>query len=1134
MEQWPTWVVLVQVAGAALTGFMAYHGWLHRRRPAMAIFALFQAAVTWWLLAFTLYSLVSDPGLKFWILRLSFLGIVAVPPAWLALILVSTGYRERLGPREAGLLALYPLLTLAALWTNDYHGLFWQDWQIVGHGRITWIQAKHGPLFWAHTAIGYGLVAVGLALLVRALLRRQERLYRFQAAVLIGAMAMPLAGNVLFLVTEGPLESGVDLTLLGILAGSLLLATAMKRYQWLQVLPVPYQQIVQQLDEGIVVADMTGRVVSWNAAAQHLLGWEGQEAGRPLDALLDPLLPPQARAQLAEKGQALVHLASPHGPRIVEIHRVRMRLRGDLAMGTLLRLADVTERERIQAALRENEERLRQLVDFLPVGLAIHDGQTIRFINPAGARMLGAQSPQELIGTPVAERIHSEDRDRAVARIRRLQKGEPVPVAEERLIRLDGQVFPADITATPMVMAGRPMNLVVFQDVSTRREAEQRLRELEAIYRQAIGAVGGVPYRLDLREGRYVYMDPRIQELLGYPPEELTPELFVARIEDVVMRGSLADCSPREAVHQVRDRGQGVWRADYRIRTRDGQVRWMTDASVELRDEHGHSVGSIGILLDITERKQLEEALRQAKEAAEAANRAKSAFLANMSHEIRTPMNAIVGLTSLLLDTALDPEQRDYVETIRASGDVLLHLINDILDFSKIEAGHMELANEPFELFACINEVMDLFAAQATEKGIELAYLVDARTPHTVRGDVTRLRQILINLVGNAVKFTERGEVVLTVETQPQEADRHLLHFAVRDTGIGIPPERMDRLFQIFSQVDASTTRRYGGTGLGLAISKRLVELMGGRIWVESQVGEGSTFHFVIPAVAVPTQDRVSARCAALRGKRVLIVDDHPTNCRILARQLEHWRMVPTAVTSGMEALERLRAEPFDLVLLDGHMPEMDGFRVAQAIRQDPALAHLPLVMLTSLGDLRSAGQALTSQLDAYLTKPVKQDRLHETLFRVLSGRSAELDQTPTASPFRRPRPGEEGRSLRVLLVEDNPVNQKVTVRILERLGYRPDVVSNGREAVQALEERPYDVVLMDVQMPEMDGLEATRHIRAHLPPERQPTIVAMTANALVEDREACLAAGMDRYICKPVRVEELAATLEAIQAASQ
>ncbi len=1130
MELWPTLVLLAQIAGAALTRLMAYHGWLHRRRPAMAVFALFQAAVTWWLLAFTLYSVVRDPVLKFWILRLSFLGIVAVPPTWLALVLVSTGYRDHLGPRETRLLAIYPLLTLLAIWTNDLHRLFWRDWQVVGSGRISWIQAEHGPLFWVHTAIGYGLVTVGLGLLLWAL-RRHERLYRFQAGVLIGAMAMPLAGNILFLVSEGPLASGVDLTPLGLLAGALLLATAMKRYQWLQMLPVPYQQIVQQLDEGIVVADMTGRVVTWNAAAQQLLGWEKQEAGQPLETLLAPLLTPEDRARLAEEGHVLVHLSGPGQPRVVEIHQVQMGLRGNLTMGTLLRLADVTERERVQAALRENEERLRRLVDFLPVGLAIHDGQVIRFINPAGARMLGAQSPQELIGMPVADRIHPEDRDRAIARIHQLQKGESVPVAEERLIRLDGRVFPADITATPMVMEGRPMNLVVFQDASARREAERRLRELESIYRQAIGAVGGVPYRLDLREGRFVYMDPRIQDLLGYAPEELTPELFRAQIEDVIMRGPLADCSPQEAVHQVRDLAQGVWRADYRIRTRDGQIRWLTDASVELRDEEGHSVGSIGILLDITERKQLEEALRQAKEAAEAANRAKSAFLANMSHEIRTPMNAIIGLTSLLLDTELDPEQRDYVETIRVSGDVLLHLINDILDFSKIEAGHMELADEPFDLFTCINEVMDLFAAQATEKGIELAYLVDARTPHTIRGDATRLRQILINLVGNAVKFTEQGEVVLTVETQPQEGDRHLLHFAVRDTGIGIPPERMDRLFQVFSQVDASTTRRYGGSGLGLAISKRLVELMGGHIWVESREGEGSTFHFTVPALAVPAQDRVSARCAALRGKRVLIVDDNPTNCRILARQLEHWHMVPTAVTSGEEALERLRAEPFDLVLLDGHMPQMDGFAVAQAIRQDPALAHLPLVMLTSMGDLRSAGQALTSRLDAYLTKPVKQDRLHETLFRVLSGRSDELEGTPTSSPFRRRSSG-EGHPLRVLLVEDNPVNQKVTVRILERLGYRPDVVSNGREAIQALEEHTYDVVLMDVQMPEMDGLEATRHIRAHLAPDRQPTIIAMTANAMVEDREACLAAGMDHYICKPVRVEELAATLEAVQTA--
>ncbi len=801
-------------------------------------------------------------------------------------------------------------------------------------------------------------------------------------------------------------------------------------------------------------------------------------------------------------------------------------------------ITDVTAQKRAAQAHEQNRAFLQSIyssVDLALFTLEETPAGDFRYVevNPGferstgiAAALVAGRRPEEL-----APAIPAAGAAALQANIRRCAAGNESIEFEEEVV-FGGRRLWWLTRLTPLLREGDRVVRVVGRavDITERKLIELHAHSLAERLQLASGAAQFGIWDLNLRTNKQIW-DERMHAIYGVAPGE-----FDGSHAAWARRVHPADLARIEQLFRAVLDGKKSYETTFRILRAGGEVRTLRAFGQVERAPDGTPRRMVGVNSDITAEQEAQDETLRAKNEAEQLNRllgdalgrakelareaaaagvAKTAFLANMSQEIRTPLNAVLGMSGLLLSSGLNAEQRELAETIRTSGDSLLELLNDILDFSKIDSGKLELERQVFSVRDCVESAIDVLAGRAAEKNLDLLYWMGDDVPLTASGDVTRLRQVILNLLGNAVKFTATGEVYLTVRrVAPTVAGGLRLHLAVHDSGIGVPPDRLDRLFKSFSQVDASTTRNFGGTGLGLAISKRLVELMGGRIWVESEPGKGSAFQFEVELAAAEVV-AVEPVDDAVRGRRVLIVDDNPTQCRVLCLQAVTWGLVPRATSSAQEALAWLaRGDGFDLALVDQHMPELEGSAWVAQVRTTRAPARLPVILLTRLGQARiDTGLGLAG----CCSKPIKPRTLHALVREALTGATGRGALPPVAEEsIARAHP------LRVLLAEDNAVNQRVAILMLKKLGYTADVAANGREAIAAIERRDYDLVFMDLQMPEMDGLEATRAICARWPAANRPRIVAMTANASAGDREACLSAGMDAFTSKPVRMQEL------------
>jgi PAS domain S-box-containing protein len=898
----------------------------------------------------------------------------------------------------------------------------------------------------------------------------------------------------------------------------------------LKVKEEQYRQMVESANDIIYKTDLVGRFLYANPVALRITGYSEEEI---LGKRYVDLIPEYYRstAEAFYKNQVRSDTPSTYfefptrskGGRDIWLgQNVQLIKRDGHTIGVHAIARDITLRKVIEDELRQNRNQLELVINTVNEGITYSD-ETGRFevFNPAMEKLTGYTMIEANAGD-FSRLLYPDPAARQLALDglkELLEKGE-VRDEESTIVTKSGEQRTLLVTTKLIQEGQRKMFLSAYRDITGRKKGERRLLESEVRFRDMFDEAPVGYHELGI-DGRITRVNRTELRILGYTAEEMLgrfPWEFVEEheVSHKAVLAKLAGTLPP---------GQNIERHYLK---KDGSPIPVLLQDRLLRDAAGDIVGIRTTLQDITERKRMEEELRRAKEEAEAATRAKSEFLAVMSHEIRTPMNGVIGMADLLSNTSLTPDQQEYVDTIRMSGEALLSVINDILDFSKFESGKVDLEEAPFDLRPCIEEVYDLLSPKASQKDVDLLYWIDAEVPQVIIGDKHRLRQILLNLAGNAIKFTERGEIYISISLAWRVGKSFMLQFSVRDTGIGIPPDRIDRLFKPFSQADSSTTRKYGGTGLGLAISMRLVESMKGKIWVESEQGKGSVFRFTVQSsmpIAAEGAPELFARfdTAGVEGKRILAVDDNRTNLQILKQLCLHWKLIPRTTASPKEALEWIRrGDPFDLGLIDMQMPEMDGVQLATEIRAVKPPHVMPLILFSSVGPSHEMHPGQRSLFAAEVAKPLKQSQLFDVLVKVMSG--PRVEAAPTVQKL---EPSMAAKMpLDIIVAEDNIVNQKLLLYLLGQLGYKAHVCSNGVEVLEELERRSADLIFMDVHMPVMDGLETSRKIVGSRGSSGRPRIIALTADAMSEDKQKCLDAGMDDYLSKPVRINEVISML--------
>jgi PAS domain S-box-containing protein len=885
--------------------------------------------------------------------------------------------------------------------------------------------------------------------------------------------------------------------------------------------------------EAFIEQDESLVITVWSEHAERLFGWTPEQV---LGRHARSLVPERNRHRHDRALQNLLDrgTTAPFTQTITALHRNGSEFKIETtativahqASGRRIRVVARLKHEAVAARLEEAEQTFRDLIDRLEDGYFEVDlAGVFKSVNAAYCRMTG-RAQHELLGNSFKTLFPDDDTVKATIALyaKVYESGEPLKAFEHTITRKDGtRRIVEDTVSLKRDGKGQAVGFIgIRRDCTDRRLAAEKLRLSEERYRAVLERIEDGYFEIDLsRKGRYEYVNDAFCHTTGYAREELIGQSYERFFDPETVQLLYKN------YHQVYLTGEPLKSLEYSLIAKDGSLRFVEESVSLRKDASGAVVGFMGIRRDVTARRLVAQELAAAKESAEAASMAKSEFLANMSHEIRTPMNGIIGMTELALDTDLTPYQFECLSTVRSSAESLLTILNDILDFSKIESRKLDLEQVSFSLETVIEETVKPLAVRAHQKGLEFITDIPPEIHTSLVGDPVRVRQVLTNLLVNAIKFTEQGHVMLTVREELIRERRVMLRFSIADTGIGIPRDKQQTIFEAFSQADGSTTRRFGGTGLGLAISSTLVRMMGGHITVHSTPNAGSTFEFSLGFHLSSDQAAVRAP-TRLHKVRTLIVDDNAVNRSIFEAQLLRWGMTPVGVAGGKEAIEALtaahrQATPFRLMLLDAQMPDVDGFEVAAQVARHPELAGITIMMLTSGGRYGDSSRCRELGISSYLSKPVKQSDLFDAM-------CAALDGMPQAAPKRVALPisSEQVRRRKVLLAEDNIVNQRVALGLLQRRGHEVTVVSTGVEALEALKQGGFDVVLMDVQMPVMGGFEATAAIRrAEAETGQHLRIVAMTAHAMTGDRERCLAAGMDGYLAKPIDPAMLFAAVE-------